>query len=46
MECPYAIYQEEKQFQNYTTPGTDLTSLNLQYRAAWTRLDELWEMTE
>lgn len=44
--APYAIYQEEKQFQNYTTPGTGPHFAESAVQGAMDKIDELWEMTE
>lgn len=44
--APYAIYQEEKQFTNYTTPGTGPHFAEESIQSAMDQLQEIWEMTE
>lgn len=44
--APYAIYQEEKQFTNYTTPGTGPHFAESAMQGAMDKLQDIWEETE
>lgn len=44
--APYAIFQENKQFQNYTTPGTGPHFAESSVSEAMDKLQEIWEETE
>ena len=44
--APYAIYQEENQFKNYTTPGTGPHFAESSMQGAMDKLQDIWEQTE